>query len=126
MQQDFDLKKCRDAVEFLRGMYNFLEECGKLSVMVDKEKNEELRAAQDTMKTYPSLTAAAKKEAADRQAGEKERKTASRGLHSIKEQATEGVFESEGVREYLKMLHYEIVGVSSSVCVELLYLCGLD
>ena len=119
MQQDFDLKECNEAVEFLRGMYNFLEECGGLSLMVDKEKNEELKTIKDTMTTYLSLTSAAKKQG-EKDAGEKEKKTANRPLPSIEEQATEGAFEAEGVREYLKMLHYEIVGISNSVCDELL------
>ena len=114
MQQDFDLTDCRDAVEFLRGMYNFLEECGALSLMVDKEKDSLLKAVKDTTKTMPSLTAAVRKEA-EKLPEEKERKTASRALPPVKEQATESPFESAEVLEYLELVSYKIVGISSSV-----------
>ena len=114
VQQDFDLTDCCDAVEFLHGMYNFLEECEALSLMVDKEKDSLLKAVKDTTKTMPSLTAAARKEA-EKLPEEKERKTASRALPPIKEQATESPFKSAKVLEYLELVGYKIVGISSSV-----------
>ena len=117
VQQDFDLTDCRDAVEFLRGMYNFLEECGALSLMVDKEKDSLLKAVKDTTKTMPSLTAAARKEV-EKLPEEKERKTASRALPPVKEQATESPFKSAEVLEYLELVGYKIVGISSSVCAD--------
>ena len=114
VQQDFDLTDCHDAVEFLRGMYNFLEECGVISLMVDKEKNSLLKAVKDTTKTMPSLTAAARKEV-EKLPEEKERKTASRALPPVKEQATEIPFKLAEVLEYLELVGYKIVGISSSV-----------
>ena len=116
-QQDFDLTDCCDAVEFLHGMYNFLEECGTLSLMVDEEKDNLLKAVKDTIKTMPSLTAAARKEV-EKLPEERERKTAGRALPSIKEQATESPFKSVEVLEYLELVSYKIVGISSSVCAD--------
>ena len=117
VQQDFDLTDCRNAVEFLCGMYNFLEECGALSLMVDKEKDSLLKAVKDTTMTMPSLTAAARKEV-EKLPEEKERKTASRALPPVKEQATESPFKSAEVLEYLELVGYKIVGISSSVCAD--------